>query len=66
MADTHPSTAHYDQRGQYVHDKLNQPLAEHEKLGNLQPRDLGQLTHMTRIAGYCVHGVLGGCPKDEN
>jgi hypothetical protein len=56
-----PSKAHYDNRGRYVHDPINQPLAEHEKLGNLQPRDLGQLRHVTAVQGYCKAHVKLGC-----
>jgi hypothetical protein len=63
MADTHPTDAHYE-NGVWIHDPLNMPLAEHEKLGNLGARDLGQLEHITSIQGYCEHGKLGGCPKD--
>jgi hypothetical protein len=64
MADTHPSTAHYDENGVYVPDPLNQPLAEHEKLGHFSARDLGQLEHISKCQGYCEHGKLGGCEKD--
>jgi hypothetical protein len=59
-----PSTAHYDRHGVYQHDPLNQPLAEHEKNGNLGAHDLGQREHITRISGYCEHLILGGCEKD--
>ena len=64
MTGTHPSTAHYNAKGKYQHDPLNQLLAEQEKLGNTGPNDLGQLSHITKISGYCEHGQLGGCPKD--
>ena len=54
-----PSTAHYE-GGVYVHDSLNQSLAEAEAQGKLGPRDLGQLKHITAIQGYCeVHLKLG-------
>jgi hypothetical protein len=62
----HPSTAHLDPvTRQYVHDPLNQPYAEHAKLGNLQPRPVPQREHISRCQGYCEHGVLGGCEKDS-
>jgi hypothetical protein len=48
----------------YVHDKDNQPLAEHAAQGNLAARDLGQLEHITAMHGYCEHKVLGGCDRD--
>jgi len=64
MADTHPSTAHLDSRGNYVHDPLNQHYAEMAKQGKLAPQDRGQQEHITKISGYCIHKVLGGCPLD--
>jgi hypothetical protein len=60
----HSSTAHYDARGVYHHDPLNQPLAEQEKLGNLGAHDLGHREHISKISGYCEHLILGGCEKD--
>jgi hypothetical protein len=39
-----PSTAHYE-NGKYVHDPLNQSLAEHEAQGRLGAHDNGQKVH---------------------
>jgi len=55
-----PSTAHYE-NGVYVHDKDNQPLAEHEAQGHFSARDLGQLRHITAIQGYCKKHLRLGC-----
>jgi hypothetical protein len=57
-----PSTAHLDKRGQFVHDKLNQPLAEHEALGNFSARDRGQQKHGAR-PGYCPQHSRLGCEE---
>lgn len=60
MADTHPSTAHLDSRGNYVHDPLNQHYAEMEKQGKLAPQDRGQQKHPFGKPGYCeAHKALG-------
>jgi hypothetical protein len=61
---TRPSTAHYDKKGRYVHDPLNQPLAEAAEQGLTAAREMGPAKHPTRISGYCSHGQLGGCDKD--
>jgi hypothetical protein len=39
-----PSTAHYENE-RYVHDPLNQPLAEAEKQGKLGAQNVGQYEH---------------------
>ena len=57
-ANLYPSTAHRDKNGHYIHDKLNQPLAEQEALGNFGAHDRGQQEHISRISGYCEHHVL--------
>lgn len=62
MADTtHPSTAHYDRKGHYVHDPLNQTFAEHEKLGNLGARPVPQAQHPFGAPGYCAKHLRLGC-----
>ena len=59
---TFPSTAHYDSRGNYVHDPLNQLLAEQTKRGLTQPRDIGQKRHGVR-PGYCPQHTRLGCEE---
>ena len=55
----YPSTAHYE-GPHYVHDKLNQPLAEHAALGNFAARDRGQQRHGV-VPGYCPQHSRLGC-----
>jgi hypothetical protein len=43
--DGHPSTAHYDEHGQYVHDPDNQPLAQAEVEGRTGAQPSGQYVH---------------------
>ena len=43
--DGHPSTAHYDAHGNYVHDPDNQKLAEDEKNGLTGAQPSGQYVH---------------------
>jgi hypothetical protein len=57
-----PSTAHYDQRGKYVHDPLNQPFAEQVKKGLDQPQSIGQKRHGVR-PGYCPQHSKLGCEE---
>lgn len=54
-----PSTAHYDERGRYVHDPVNQPLAEAEALGLTGARPIADHKHGVK-PGYCeAHKALG-------
>ena len=55
----HPSTAHYEGT-RYVHDPLNQPLAEQEAQGLLGARELAPSEHISKTSGYCPHKKLGG------
>ena len=62
MAETHPSTARLEHgtHGAYVPCPKNQPFAYQ----STESHDNGQLTHISKISGYCEHLVLGGCHKD--
>jgi hypothetical protein len=58
---TFPSSAHLDAKGLYVHDPLNQTLAEHEKNGYLGAHDGGQRVHPFGAPGYCSQHLVLGC-----
>jgi len=58
-----PSTAHYDERGRYIHDKLNQPLAEAEAQGRTGAQPVTPREHGVRT-GYCEKHVRLGCTEE--
>jgi hypothetical protein len=53
-----PSTAHYDSKGGYVPDPLNQPSASL----NYAAHDNGQLEHIAK-PGYCEKHKQLGCDR---
>ncbi len=57
MADTHPSTARLDKRGDYIPCPKNQPFAYQ----STQAHDNGQLNHITSVQGYCKQHQKLGC-----
>ena len=59
-ANLFPSTAHIGTHGEYVHDPLNQPLAEAEAQGKTGAQPFANRQHLTAVKGYCDHGKLGG------
>jgi hypothetical protein len=74
----HPSTAFIqrghpdaDSNGEYVPCKDNQhSYYKHlEQKRNLEEASADgsapRFEHPTKMQGYCPHGVLGGCGKDE-
>ena len=62
---TYPSTAHYD-GAEYIHDPLNQPLAEAAKQGKFGAHSQGQLEHPFGQPGYCAKHLVLGCLECRN
>lgn len=57
-----PSTAHKDEKGKFVPDPLNQPLAVAYEAGLCEPREMGDIKHPNG-SGYCVRHQKLGCTE---